>query len=85
MKPVILVAAALCVFAQESDPITDRMRYEIAAAQRDYVIARQQMDTAGARLKEKLDQAQKACGAKSASFDVAQFVCAPNPVTEKKP
>jgi hypothetical protein len=56
------------------------MRYEIAAAQRDYVIARQQMDTAGARLKERLEQAQKACSAQGAAFDLAQFVCNP---TEK--
>jgi hypothetical protein len=79
-----LLLIAGCLFAQEADPISDRMRYEIAAAQRDYLIAKQQLDTAGSRLKEKVDLAQKACSAQSATFDLAQFVCAPNP-TAKNP
>jgi hypothetical protein len=80
------VVSFLLVFsaaAQTADPITDRTRYEIAAAQRDYLVAKQQLDTATARLKEKLEQAEKTCSTQDATFDLAQFVCAPK--VDKKP
>jgi hypothetical protein len=88
MRPIpVLAVLVFTMFAQDKpapDPISDRMRYELAAAQRDYVIAKQQFDTATLRLKEKLEQAEKTCSAQSATFDLAQFVCAPN-LTAKKP
>ena len=70
--------------AQETDPVTDRVRYELAAAQRDYVIAKQQLDAATVRLREKLDLAQKACAAHNAAFDVAQFVCSPKATEQQR-
>jgi hypothetical protein len=82
----VLAMLAFAMFAEDkaADPISDRMRYELAAAQRDYVIAKQQVDIATARLKEKFEQAEKACSAQGATFDAAQFICAPNP-TAKNP
>jgi hypothetical protein len=42
-----------------ADPISDHLRYEIAAAQRDYLIAKLQFDQAAAQLRGKLESAQK--------------------------
>ena len=79
MRLALLLPVTVCLFAQATDPITDQMRYEIAAAQRDYLLAQRQFDAANLRLKDKVEQAQKACSAQSATFDLAQFVCAPKP------
>jgi hypothetical protein len=84
--PQLMRVLAVCTIAgaaQEKDPITDRMRYEIAAAQRDFLIAKQQFDAASAHLKEKIEQADKAC-APGGSFDLAKFACIAR-TAEKKP
>ena len=60
------------------DPITDALRYEIAAAQRDYLIAQQQLERANLALRTKLDTAQKACAAdRDQIFALDTFHCAP--------
>jgi hypothetical protein len=66
------------LFAQAADPVSDRLRFEIALAQRDYVIAKQQLDVAAARLKEAVEKAEKACSSQKASFDAEKFFCKPS-------
>ncbi len=58
-----------------SDPITDRMRYENAAAQRDYLLAQKQADTAMVGLRAKIADAEKACVTAAMSFDVQAMAC----------
>ena len=64
-----------------ADPITDRLRYELARAQRDVLIAKQQYDAAAAQLKMKMDEANRLCMAQNAAFEPVNFTCN----AEKKP
>jgi hypothetical protein len=68
----VLIAFGLAA-QKPADPITDRQRYELASAQRDYLAAKQQYEAAVKTLKEKRAEVEKACGA--AGFDDAQFAC----------
>jgi len=61
---------------EETDPITDTMRYELAAAQRDFLIAQQQFEKANVQLRTKMDAAQKACAAEEQVFAIETFHCA---------
>ena len=61
---------------EETDPITDTMRYELAAAQRDFLIAQQQFEKANVQLRTKMDAAQKACAEKEQVFAIETFHCA---------
>jgi hypothetical protein len=81
MKRFGLIVPAVILLAQETDPITDRMRYEIAVAQRDLLIARQQYEQAAAQLKMKLEQVNKVCSAKrdGQTFNSSTFVCETQP------
>jgi hypothetical protein len=83
IKPALLFSV-LALAQDKPEAMTDRLRYEIASAQRDFLIAQRQLDQATIQLKSKLEQADKLCAAQSATFDAAQFICAPNP-TAKKP
>jgi hypothetical protein len=69
----VLVLFVAGLSAREVDPISDRMRYEIAAAQRDLLVAKQQYDEALTRLRGRLDLAEKACGEQH--FDLQTFTC----------
>lgn len=71
-----LLALACIAGADEPSPITDRMRYELAAAQRDYLVAKQTYDQAVTTLKAKIDSAEKACAALDKHFSVESFDCA---------
>lgn len=71
--PPAVLAALLS--AQASDPISDRLRYEIAAAQRDLVIAKQHYDAAAAMLKQKMEDANKLCAGQDAVFEPVSFTC----------
>lgn len=71
--PLSLLFTALAFAQDTTDPITDKMRYELAAAQRDYLIARQQFEQAAALVRTKLGEAEKACGARR--FDMQSFHC----------
>ena len=82
MRRMAWMVFALTAAAQTADPISDRMRYEIAAAQRDYLLARQQFDLASSTLREKLGQAEKVCTSQHAVFDMVQLIC--KPVEEKR-
>lgn len=66
------------------DPITDRMRYEIAAAERDYLSAKIQLDLAAAQMKAKLDAGNKACAAVDKTFNADSLACIDKPA-ERKP
>ncbi|PWT72945.1 MAG: hypothetical protein C5B60_08815 [Chloroflexi bacterium] len=61
--------------AQATEPITDRMRYEIARAQRDYLIAKQQFDLAVTQLRSKLADAEKACADAGRAFNGDSLTC----------
>jgi hypothetical protein len=69
-----------------SDPITDRLRFEIAVAQRDYVIAKNQYDAAMERLRAKTSEAEALCQAAGKKFSPDSFACAeaPKKVPEAK-
>jgi hypothetical protein len=67
-----------------SDPITDRLRFEIAVAQRDYVLAKQQYDAAMERLRAKTAEAQTACEDQGQQFSPEQFRCVEKPAAQKK-
>lgn len=69
-----LLAAAVSAEAP-SDPITDRLRFEIAVAQRDYVLAKLQYDSAKEHLRGKTAEAQAACDAQGQQFSPEQFRC----------
>jgi hypothetical protein len=73
-----VIFMALVLF-EPSDPITDRMRFEIAAGQRDYLIAKQQLDQAAANLRAKLDAAEKACGEAGKTYNIESFSCKEKP------
>ena len=65
-------------FGQETekpDPISDRLRYEIAVAQRDYFLAQLQADRAAAQVRSKIEAAQKACAGVEKTFSVETFAC----------
>lgn len=70
----LLLFAGLA-FAQTSDPISDRLRYEIAAAQRDYLIARQQLENAQKKMADKTAEADKICSAQKKVFKAETFTC----------
>lgn len=78
MRPILALLIAASVFGQEKPPagsLADRTRYEVAAAQRDYLLAKQQLDQAGAKLQKVTAEAEKACAAKDMAFDGAAVDC----------
>jgi len=79
---VFLLVLIPAVSQEPADPISDRLRYEIAAAQRDVLIVRQQFDGASQRLKDKMAQAETACAQQGATFDLVRFACAPKEKTQ---
>jgi hypothetical protein len=52
-----------------ADPISDHLRYEISRAQTAYLLAAE-------RLKDKIEEAQKACAAGGQTYDAEKFACA---------
>ena len=83
--------------AKETDPITDKLRLEIARTQRDLLLADAKMKDAIERynaakseteglqraLSEKIAEAGKACGERQ-SFDPGKLICIPKPPAKDK-
>lgn len=85
MKLICLFVCTLCLiglFAEDApDPISDKLRFEIAVAQRDYVGAKAEFERTVTALKNKSAEAQSACSQAKKIFDVAAFSCvSPPPV-----
>ena len=76
-----VIPLVLAFSEDKTDAIGDRLRYEIAAAQRDYVMARQQLDRVQAQLLAKTGQAEKICAAEQKVFNLETFTCG---IPEKK-
>ena len=51
------------------------MRFELAAAQRDFLAAKQAYDQAAGTLRAKLEQLNAVCAKEESSFDVQSFEC----------
>jgi len=64
MRSIYLLISTLALAQQIADPITDKLRFEIASAQRDYLLAQQQLEQATTILKSKIESAQKICAPK---------------------
>jgi hypothetical protein len=74
----VLVVTGLAMAGQPNpptDPITDRLRFEIAVAQRDYVLAKQQYDAAMERLRAKTAEAEALCKTTGKTFAPDRFAC----------
>jgi hypothetical protein len=84
---IIGTLAALAGAQSEAppDPITDRLRFEIAKAQRDYVIAKQQYDAATERLRKKTAEAETACAADGKAYAAEAFRCVEKPAQNAPP
>jgi hypothetical protein len=81
---VLLGSVSFAASAEKADPVTDRMRYEIAAAQRDYLIAKQQLDIAAAQLRTGIEAGNKACEAAAKIFSVDSLACVDKPKQTEK-
>lgn len=79
-EPAAKVIADGGVTLPPVDPITDRLRYEIALAQRDYLAARQQLDAIQRNMLAKTAEAEKACAGQQKAWSADAFTC----VAEKK-
>lgn len=74
-KLFIIPLVAWALLGSDSDPITDKLRFELAVAQRDYLLAQQAFDKATENLKRKISEADKACEGVKKSFDIGTFAC----------
>ena len=76
---MLLLAIAAAAIADDpkkpESPITDRMRYELAVSQRDFLAAKQAYDQAAGTLRAKLEQLNAVCAKEESSFDVQSFEC----------
>lgn len=79
MKPLILLMTAGLLSAEapksEADPVSDRLRFEVALAQRDYLMAKAELDKASQKLQEKYQVAIKACQSAGKEWKTEAFTC----------
>ena len=81
--PLLIVAAASGQDAEKpADPITDKLRFEIAISQRNYLDAQLRLEHAQTELLSKTSEAQKACATQDKIWDAGSFTCQK---MEKKP
>ena len=57
------------------DPISDRLRFELALAQRDYFVAANRAEQLMSAVQAKIEQANRACAGAGLTFDAAKFAC----------
>lgn len=83
MKTLWLLAFSTILLAESKDPLTDRLRFEIAVAQRDFVVAKNPYDAALEKLRAKIGEANAVCQKAKKVFDDVRFVCVePRPDTK---
>lgn len=79
MIGVLAALAGAQTASKSPDPITDRLRFEIAVAQRDYVAAKAAYDIAMDRLRAKTAEAESLCHAAGKKFSQERFECMEGP------
>lgn len=81
MKTLLFVSFLSASLAQDkpADPITDRLRLEIVSAQRDYLIAQDQMSRAENKFRSKMSEAGKTCEEAGRQFELSSLTCVDKP------
>ena len=79
MIRAVLLSAAL-MFGEDApkaaaDPISDRLRFEIALLQRNYLDAQLRLEHAQSQLALKTTEAQKACATQDKTWHADTFSC----------
>lgn len=75
-KRMLIISALACAaVANAPTDISDRLRFEIALAQRDYVIAKAQFEAAAARMQAKTAEAERLCAEAGKRYSPEQFAC----------
>ena len=77
----LLVLLLVNAAGADIDPITDKVRLEVVTAQRDYLLAKQQLDQAANQLRVKIAECEKVCGEKK--FDIQSLTCVEKPASDK--
>ena len=82
MRALLTLLIAAAASATDADPITDKLRFEIAITQRNYLDAQLKFEHAQNELLAKTAEAQKACATQDKTWDADSFTCQK---VEKKP
>ena len=80
MKTIIAVLLLSVSLAAEdkpaaTDPVSDKLRFEIAVMQRNYLVAKAQMDSMSQQIEEKQKQAQQVCASAGKDWKPETFTC----------
>jgi hypothetical protein len=68
-------AASAAPVPANPEPLTDKMRLQVAISQRDYLLAQSALDRAKASLESQSAVAGKACASAGKTFDGAALAC----------
>lgn len=72
---LLLAALPVRETPKPADPISDKLRFEIALAQRNYMVLKEQLDQIAAHVAEKTKEAEAACAKVNKKWSKESFSC----------